>query len=138
MEPTCSHKQQNTNKKERKKGSLTFCQDLVMAPTHSQKQQNKKKKGGVGLYRKLVMAPTKTKTKRKRKKKIGCLPLNWCVQTLHSSTSKLSTLQALSSLNPNVQLVGDGMITRGVSGGWVSRMREVDGLVRGRVVRFRV
>jgi hypothetical protein len=36
--------------------------ELVMAPTCSQKQQNKKKKGGADLCQKLAMAPTKTKT----------------------------------------------------------------------------
>jgi len=110
-----------------------------MVPTYSQKKQNKKKKRGVGLYQKLVMAPTKTKTKRKKKKekKIGCLLLSLCFQTLHSSSSKLSTFQALSSLNPNAQLAGDGMTTKGVWGRWVGRMREVDGLAGGRVVGFR-
>jgi len=40
-------------------------------------------------------------------------------------------------LNPNVQPTGDGVIAKGVWGRWVSRMREIDGLVRGRVVGFR-
>jgi hypothetical protein len=61
--------------------------------------------------------PPKPKQKRKRKKKIGCLPLSSCFQTLCSSSSKLSTLQALSSLNPNIQLAGDGVTIRGVWGG---------------------
>jgi hypothetical protein len=81
------------------------------------------------------MVPTKTKTEKiKIKIKIGCLPLGSCFQTFHSSSSKLSTLQALSALNPNAQLVGDGVIARRVWGRWVGRMREVDGLVGGREV----
>jgi len=56
------------------------------------------------------MAPTKKKIKIK----IGCLSLNLCFQTLHSSSSKLNTLQALSSLNPNAQLASDGVTAKGV------------------------
>jgi hypothetical protein len=41
-------------------------------------------------------------------------------------------------VNPSIQLTGDGVIAQGVWGGWVSRMKEVDGLVRGRAVGFRV
>jgi hypothetical protein len=95
-----------------------------MALAHTQKQQNKKKKGGASLCQKLAMVPTKTKTKTKKKKskfknknKIGCLPLSLCFQSLCSSSSKFSTLQALSSLNPNTQLVGNGVIARGMWGG---------------------
>jgi hypothetical protein len=73
-------------------------------------------------------------THQNKKNKIKCLPLSSCFQTLHSSTSKLFTLQALSSLNPNVQPASDGVIARGVWEGWVGRKKEVDGLVGGRVV----
>jgi hypothetical protein len=59
------------------------------------------------------MAPIK---KKKEKMKIRCLPLSSCFQTFHSSSSKLFTLQALSSLNPNAQPVGDGVTARGVWG----------------------
>jgi hypothetical protein len=41
------------------------------------------------------------RNEKKLKIKIRCLPLNSCFQTFCSSSSKLSTLQALSSLNPN-------------------------------------
>jgi hypothetical protein len=53
------------------------------------------------------------------------------------SLLKLQALHSSSSLNPNIQPVGERVIARGVWGGWVNRMREVDGLVGGRVVGFR-
>jgi hypothetical protein len=99
MEPTWTHKQQNIEKKERKKGSLTFYRDLVMVPTNSQKQQNKKKKWGAGPCRKLTMATTKTKTKIenkiKKEKRVLIFKLVlpnsqlFKFQALHSSSSKL-------------------------------------------------
>ncbi len=102
MEPTYTHKQQNIRKK-KKKRELDFLSRLGDGTHPLPEQQNKKKKRGASLSQKLAMVPTKTKTKSKTKskKKIGCLPLSSCFQTLYSSSSKLSTLQALSSINPN-------------------------------------
>jgi hypothetical protein len=80
------------------------------------------------------MATTKTKIENKKEKKIGCLFLSLCFQTLSSSSSKLSTFQALSFLNPNAQLANDRVTPRGVWGGCVGRMKEVDGLVGRRLV----
>jgi hypothetical protein len=141
MEPTCTHKQQNIDKKEIKRGSFTWW----WCPPTPKNNKTKRKKGELAYVESWQWHPPNSKpkpkinkTKNKNKNKIGCLPLNSCFQTLHSSSSKLSTLQALSSLNPNVQPTNDGVIARGVWGGWVNKMREVDGLVRGRVVGFRV
>ncbi len=99
--------------------------------------KQKEKKEELAFVESWERCPPKPKPKPKEKRKIGCLPLSSCFQTFHSLSSKLSTLQILSSLNPNVQLVGDGVITGGIWGRWVGRLREVDGLVERRVVGFR-
>jgi hypothetical protein len=64
MEPICTHKQQNTEKKERKRGSLSW----RWHPFAPKNNKTKRKKGGADLCQKLAMAPTKTKTKTKKKK----------------------------------------------------------------------
>jgi hypothetical protein len=88
-------------KKERKRGSLIFYRDLAMAPTCSQNQQNKKKKKGSWPLSKVGNGAHQNQDqdrKNKQNKKIGCLTLSSCFQTLCSSSSNFSALQALSSL----------------------------------------
>jgi hypothetical protein len=55
MEPIYTHKQQNIEKRKRKRGSLTFCGNLEIAPTRSHKQQNKNKKENRVLTFKFVV-----------------------------------------------------------------------------------
>jgi hypothetical protein len=108
-----------------------LCQKLAMAPTRSHKQQRKRKKWELAFVKSWQWCPPKPKQK-KIKNKNRVLTLKLVLPNF--SFLKLSTFQALSTLNPNTQLAGDGVTTRGVWEGWVGRMRGVDGLVGGRVV----
>jgi hypothetical protein len=63
MEPTCTYKEQNIEKKERKRGAWVFAEIWWWFPPDPRNNEKKRKKRGIGFYWKLVMAPTETKTK---------------------------------------------------------------------------
>jgi len=134
----CPKEIKTKKRKKRGSSSFPFVETWPWCPKSNKKKRKKKgswplSKVGNGAHQ------NQNQNKKKTKKiKIGCLLLSSCFQTLRCSSSKLSILQALSSLNPNVKPFGDGVIAKGVWGVWVSRMKEVDGLVGGRVVGFRV
>jgi len=109
------------------KGSkVPLCQNLAGHPLAPISNKTKRKKWELAYVESWRWRPPKPKPKqkRKRKKKISCLILNSCFQTLRSSSPKFSTLQALSSLIPNVQPAGDEVTIRGMWGGrWVGRRK---------------
>jgi hypothetical protein len=63
------------------------------------------------------LKPKPKPKKKKKEKRKGCVPLSSCFQTLCSSSSKFSTFQTLSFLNPNAKPTSDGVIIRGMWGG---------------------
>ncbi len=57
----------------------------------------------------------------KKGKKNKALTFKLVLPNFYSLSSKLSTLQASSSLNPNAQLAGDEMTIKRMWGRWVGR-----------------
>ncbi len=118
MAPTYTHKQQNKKDKKEKKRGLPLCPKLAMELTYTHKQRNKmKKRKKMGAWAPLVLRvddgahlhaqATKHKEKKKKKSELNFLPRLIKLVLPNSPLLKLQALhfQALSSLNPNSQLV---------------------------------